>query len=336
MIDPERQILLWHLRTAQLADHKAMGERYRVCVDPIPGEGALAFDTRAAARLWLASKRRNLVRLVEIAAERQWHFETWALAEALWAYFTSNGNYDDAERCYRLAAAAAQTQGQPIAQIRMMLLLAQTLTDARSFAEAEATLETARALADAGLDDPDPALARPMLVLAGTGLEFTGRLCMKREQTALAQEWFEQALANAREQDRTAPEGNPRVVALQLWFLAQCRRALEDAAGAKAYFAQARELFRLADDTRTGMMLRIEETLFAVAEGEPGAVDRARDALALADEESLTLPVAQGWHELGLLSSGPHRTRYLQHALTLYRSIRDPAADEVRKLLEQP
>lgn len=334
MTEQEHQILSWHLRAAQLADHKAMGTRFRACVDPVAGDETIAFDSRGEARRWLASHRRNLVRLVELASEREWHFETWALAEALWAYFTANGSHEDAERCYRLAVAAAAAQADAVAQIRMMLMLAKTLTDARAFADAESTLDEARALADAGLDDPDPATALPMLGLAGTGLELTGRLHLRRGAFELAQSWFERALVNAQEQDRRSVDGNPRVLALQHRFLARCRAGLGDVEGARDHFALAGELFRQAEDARTGLILGIELALFDVANGMPEARDRAVEVLQLAEDDSLTLSAAQGWHELGRLVEEPQRLTFLRHALKLYKSIRDPDADEVQKLLE--
>lgn len=334
MTDQERQVLHWHLHRAQLADHAAMGERYRVCPEPIPDVASPPFESKTEARLWLAANRRNLVRLVALAHERGWHFETWALAEAMWAYFTSNGNYDDAERCYELAAAAAEAEGHRVAQIRMLLLLGQTLTDARSFAEAARILEQARNLADNGIDDPDPELAARMLVLAGTGLEFTGRLFLKLEQIEQARDWFDRALSNALEQDRRTDGGNPRVIGLQLWFLAQCHRALGDAVQATDYFDDARERLLQADDSRTGLMVRIDAMLYSLELDEPGAADQVRDALGLAEEQELTLPAAEGWHRFALLGPEHQRTESLQRALELYRAIRDPAADEVRKLLE--
>ncbi|MEU6861159.1 tetratricopeptide repeat protein [Glycomyces sp. NPDC046736] len=333
MTDEEHQILQWHLRTAQNADHKAMGQRYRVCPEPIPGVDGLEFATKVEARLWLASNRRNLVHLVETASARGRHFETWALAEALWAYFTSNGNYDDAERCYRLAAQAAVKDRNEVARLRMMLLLAQTLNDARSFDTAADVLAEIRELADAHLDDPDPQVADQMLALAGTGLEFTGRLALKRERHDEAFTWFAKALDNAREQDRRAP--NPRVVALQLWFLAKCHRALGRPDEAAEHFDRAADLLRAAGDSRTGVEVHIEASLFALERGEPDATEQVLAALDNAQDEELPQPAAAGWLDLARLSPPPRRTEYLQRALELYESIRDPAVDEVRALVEE-
>jgi len=322
MTDEQRQLVLWHLKRAQLADHKAMGERYRVWPQPIEDVNDPGFESKGQAQQWFRENRRNLVSLISLAAQHEWHFETWALAEAMWAYFTTGGQYEDAERCYRLASEAAAAQGDPAAQIRMTLLLAQTLTDALRFAEAEAALAGTRDLAQEFGD----------LVLIGTSLEFTGRLELKRDRPVQAKTWFERAKVNADKQIERKV-GGPRVLGLQLWFLAQVCVALGETDNALRLFGEARDQLALAKDWRTGVMVEIETGLFALRSGEDGAAQRVEDALGLAHDLGIALPEAQGWQQLALNGAEPERVERLEKALAIYESIGDAGADEVRKLL---
>lgn len=322
MSDEQRRLVRWHLKRAQLADHAAMGERYRVQRDPVEDVPDDGFTGKGEAQQWFRKERRNLVSLVGLAAQQQWHFEAWALAEALWAYFTTGGQYEDAEYVYRVAAEAAGADENPAAQIRMTLLLGQTLTDARRFTEAAQVLADALALAER-LGD---------LVLIGTALEFHGRLERKRERIESALAWFERAKENAHRQIETGV-GTSRVLGLQLWFIAQCRRDLGELDAAAELFEQARDQLALAKDWRTGVMVEIEAALLALRTGAEDAVVRVESALGLAQDLGITLPRAEGWHRFALLSGEPERTGYLEKALALYDAIGDPGADEVRTLL---
>ncbi|WP_030155450.1 tetratricopeptide repeat protein [Glycomyces sp. NRRL B-16210] len=322
MTDEQRQMVRWHLKRAQIADHAVMGERYRVQARPIEDVPVPPFTDKGEAQQWFREERRNLVSLTAFAAQNQWHFETWALAEAMWAYFTTGGQYEDAEYTYRLAAEAAEEDANPVAQIRMMLLLGQTLTDALQFTEAGRVLTDTLAAAERLGDH----------VLIGTALEFNGRLELKRERYATALAWFERATANAHKQIELGV-GTPRVLGLQLWFLAQSRRGLGELDLAAELFEQARDQLALANDWRTGVMVEIEAALLALRTDVDGAAGRVEDALGLAHDLGIALPLAQGRHQFALLSAEPERTEHLEKALALYESIGDAGADEVRKLL---
>lgn len=323
MTDEERQLIHWHLKRAQLADHKAMGDRYRVQPQPLADVTAPDFDNAGQALQWFRENRRNLVSLVGLAAQHGWHFEAWALPEAMWAYFTTGGQYEDAEHVYRIAAEAAAADERPDAQIRMMLLLDQTLTDATRFEEAEAALADTRALAEEYGD----------LVLIGTSLEFTGRLELKRDRPETALTWFQQAHENALLQVERGV-GNARVVGLQLWFLAQSHQALTNLGHAARLFEEARDELARVKDWRTGVMVEIDAALLSQWAEVPGAAKRVEDALGLAHDIGITLPEAQGWHRFALQSDEHDRTERLEKALALYESIGDASADAIRKLLQ--
>jgi len=323
MTDEERQLIRWHVKRAQLADRKAMGERYRVEPQPLADVEAPDFADPGQALQWFRDNRRNLVSLVGLAAQHGWNFEAWVLPEAMWAYFTTGGQYEDAEHCYRIAAEAAAVDEHPAAQIRMMLLLCQSLTDALRFDEAEAALADTRALAEEYGD----------LVLIGTSLEFTGRLELKRQRPETALTWFQQARENALLQVERGV-GGPRVVGLQLWFLAQCHQALLNMGHATRLFEEARDELARAKDWRTGVMVEIDAALLSQWADVPGAAKRVEDALGLARDLGITLPEAQGWHRFALQSNEPERTARLEKALALYESIGDAGADETRKLLQ--
>lgn len=323
MTDEQRQLIRWHLKRAQLADRKAMGERYRVQSEVLDRVEAPDFDGAGQALHWFRENRRNLVSLVGLAAQHEWNFEAWALPEAMWAYFTTGGQYEDAEHCYRIAAEAASADGRSDAQIRMMLLLCQTLTDALRFDEAEAALANTRDLAEKFGD----------LVLIGTSLEFSGRLELKRGRPEQAMIWFERANVNATQQNK-AGVGGPRVIGLQHWFLAQCYLALDETGNAAGLYESARDHLARAKDWRTGVMVEIDAALLSLQEEETEAAKRVEDALGLARDLGIELPEAQGWHRFALLSEEPERNTRLEKALAIYESIGDAGSDEIRKLLQ--
>ncbi|WP_199040666.1 hypothetical protein [Glycomyces salinus] len=325
MTDEQRQLVRWHLRKAQVADRLIMGERYRVQRDLVEGVETSGFEDDTEAQVWLASNRRNLLALIELAVSRQWNFEAWALAEAMWAYFTSSGTFDEAERCYRMAAGAAEQDGDTAAQIRMSLLAAQMLTDARRFDEGEAALAEIRRTAEEFGD----------LVLQGTALEFTGRLFQKRRLWDEAISWFEDALSNARMQVRELDDVGPRVVALQQRFLGQCYLAQGEVAIASRHLENARQGFAEVGDRRSGLMLEIDAALLALRKGSEGAAERVSGALELARDKGMLQPMADGLVEFALLTANPRRNELLREALKEYESMGDPAAGEVRRLIAE-
>jgi DNA-directed RNA polymerase specialized sigma24 family protein len=107
-----------------------LGQRERACREPIPDFGTEGFADVRQARSWIARNRRNLFAMLELAKGNQWHFEAWALAEAMWVYYRTSGLHNDAQRCYDIAIAEAAADGNAEAEATLQLMLSRVTSSA--------------------------------------------------------------------------------------------------------------------------------------------------------------------------------------------------------------
>ncbi|WP_026928633.1 hypothetical protein [Glycomyces tenuis] len=116
----------WYLRKAQLADHLVTGERSRACPEPIDDVETSGFDSADEAWAWLALNRWNLLSFVYTANAEKLYFESWAIAEAMWAYFSRNSDDPALASCYEYACHSALKTNDLMAgrQLRDLMLRA--------------------------------------------------------------------------------------------------------------------------------------------------------------------------------------------------------------------
>jgi tetratricopeptide (TPR) repeat protein len=335
--------LAWHTRRAQLADVAIMGPdrlryapRLPIRVDP-PG-----FDGSAEAMAWFRALHSTLQDLVHVATRHRWSDLSWALVEALWAYFANTAQDREAAACFRAALAIADG---PIPVAHLSSLLGMCLLKTEDFAEAGTVLDRGLAVATEALrafDEPAEALRCKALV--GTLAEVSGRLRMRERRLDEARDLLMTALANAEELRR------PRAVGIRLRALAE----LEQEEGA---FAEAERLWRLAasrladaGDERNAAGAELDIAMLHFRRGEADAlaeVDRAvaevsRSGLwhiAAETHERVALVMAERDPALqdeatGAARRRPHKERLLR-ALELYEAhgaLLD--ADRVRRTLD--
>ncbi|MEU5154126.1 AAA family ATPase [Glycomyces sp. NPDC021274] len=227
--------LAWHARRAQLADIAVMGRdrlryapRLPIRVDPP------AFGGSAEAMEWFRSLHTALQDSLRIAARHRWSDMTWALAEALWAYFANTAQDREAAACFRTALAVADG---PVAVAHLSSMLGMCLIKTEAFAEAGTVLDRGLVVATEALstvDDPADRLSCTYLV--GTLAEVLGRLRRREGRFAEARELLSMSLANAEEL------GRPRAIGIRL-------RAIAELLHDEGAFAEAERTWRLAIDS---------------------------------------------------------------------------------------
>lgn len=308
-----RQTIRWYVRRAQGADSSIMGDRLRLGKIPEDVESPEFADGKAALA-WFWEHHSVLMNAISIAAFHGWRWEAWSLAEAMWAYFSNTPSLAEAERCYRMAAAAADSAP---AESRILALLGKTLTDLGRFDEADQVLRRSLELAERE--------AHPALI--GTALELRGRLLHKSGRPAAAIPFYEVALANARSRRRVRAE------AWQLMFLGQAHRDLGEPAIAQEFFGTALDRFVEIDDARTAVLVRFESAMLDIAKHAPESVELAVQVIDWMHRLGLTSHEARSLERLGRVLGGDEGQRYLEDALQIHERFGNVEAERLRRQL---
>ncbi|MFE6688756.1 tetratricopeptide repeat protein [Streptomyces sp. NPDC057743] len=95
--------------------HHRLRRRYAFPPDPPP-----AFADETAALGWLDSERSNLMAMVRIAAERNWHLAAWQLVDAMFPLFLRLRPYDLWIEAHEIGLAAARRDGNRDGESRML------------------------------------------------------------------------------------------------------------------------------------------------------------------------------------------------------------------------
>ncbi len=141
-VTPVVRLLDFYLTSAAAA----MAELFPFDRDRLPEvdvacAAALRFADRAAALSWLDDERRNLVAVVDYAADHDRPEHTWKLAILLWRYFYTGGHLRDLTGTLRQAREALRGRGNTrwLAEVLLRLSIARTgsgaLAEARALAE---------------------------------------------------------------------------------------------------------------------------------------------------------------------------------------------------------
>jgi hypothetical protein len=88
-----RRVAEAYLRQAVYADHAVMGPRLRLAHHAWFAPEQSPFTTAAEALDWLETERRNLLGVVQEAAQRHWDSLVWWMCEALWALYLNRKHY---------------------------------------------------------------------------------------------------------------------------------------------------------------------------------------------------------------------------------------------------
>ncbi|WP_030157284.1 hypothetical protein [Glycomyces sp. NRRL B-16210] len=329
-----RDSLTWHVRRAQLADLAVMGDRARFAPDFGRRVRPPGFSGPAEAMEWLRTLYAALSVSVEIAADRLWTDEAWALAEALWAYFSNANRYREAVKCYRSALAVADG---PAVEAQLSALLGLSLIGCEEYVEAGQVLD--RGLAAAAEARGGPGLgrhARRWTELMGIVAEQLGRLRLRERRLDEADAYTDTAIACAEEIER------PRAVGIRLRVRAEILLARGDHLGAEREWRRAAVIFQGEKDDRNLIGTRLDLAMLHFSQ--------LRDAASLAEvDQFVATAIRKGlWqlaaetHERVAEVLVPHSNEdliarpeeRLERALHLYEAHGAPLdADRIRNAL---
>lgn len=200
-----RRVVDFYVAAAARADRLVLGQRFRLQEAPdapAPSEQRL-FGTRAEALEWLDAERSNLLAVLRMAADEDWHGAVWRLCESLWALYHSRKHYADWIESHRLGIEAARWEGRIDAEVRMRNQLARAHYSLGEYDLADRELGGAGELLGVVAD------AR----LPGIIWETQGLLCLARKRPAEAIALFERALR--------ANEGDTHGIVVQSYNLGQ-------------------------------------------------------------------------------------------------------------------
>jgi tetratricopeptide (TPR) repeat protein len=265
--------LAWHARRAQLADIAVMGRdrlryapRLPVRVDPP------AFGGSAEAMEWFRTLHPALQDSVRIAARHRWSDLTWALVEALWAYFANTAQDREAAACFRTALAVAD---DPIAIGQLSSMLGMSLLKTEEFGEAGTVLDHGLEVATAALrsvEDPSDHLRCKALI--GTLAEVLGRLRRRERRFEEAHDLLSMSLANAEDLQR------PKAVGIRLRALAELYQDQGECHQAEQTWELAVERSREAGDERNAVGAELDVAMLRFRRGDAEALAAVDGALA--------------------------------------------------------
>lgn len=331
LFNARKASLTWHIARAQHADRAVIADRARFAPDFTSRTDAPRFDGPAEALEWFRTLHSALSVSVRIAAEHRWSAEAWALAEALFAYFTNAKQHREAVDCYRSALAVAAS---PAAEAQLSALLGLGLIGVGDPIEAEQVLARgldaaaeARTAAGRGRYSAD----WPWLISIVN--EQLARLRLDRGRLDEATMYIEAAIANAEE------IGRDRSIGICLRVLAEIRKARGDRDGAAQAWRDAAERFTTVDDQRNLVGTRLDLAMLRLETfGEEPEALAEIDALAAQAHRDGWWQLAAETHErvAARLAPGTGRRERLETALRLFEAsgaILD--ADRVRRLLRE-
>jgi tetratricopeptide (TPR) repeat protein len=323
-----RDSLGWYVRRAQQADVAIMGDRQRYAPRFTGRVEPPDFGGSAEAVEWFRTMRTALPTAVRIAALHGWANESWALAEALWAYFSNISQHRHAAFCYRTALAAAPG---PVAEVQLSTMLAMSLTRADEFVEAGQVLQSALTVAEGGQEAAhDTADEQRFMALRGTVTEMLGRLYHRQRRFDEAIAFFEMALVNAEER------GRARAAGIQLRCLGEVRRDRGQPRLASRDWLRAAARFEEAGDARNLAETRLELALLDLRDRDPDRLDAVDQVVSWVSRLGLWESAGRAHEAVAALLQGTERRERLEAALECYAAhgaLID--ADRLRHQLEE-
>lgn len=307
-----RDALIWHIRRAQLADHAIMKARMRFA-PPLPRHiAAKPFTGEATAIEWFRTLYPVLHRSLLVTAKQRLHTDlTWALAEALWAFYANASRYEDAAEAYRAARAVADG---PHAEAHLSSLLAMCLIRIGGFDEAEQVLDHAMEALESAPPAADRAEAVDRTRLKGIVTEAFGRLRQGQGRFDDARDVL------LRSCEYMAEAGESRAVGIRLRVIAETYQAEGRFEDAVATWTQAAEQFDPGTDWRNRNGALLDIAMLRLRRGDTGVVPEIDDLLKPFEQGGYWQTVAET-HERVAEATGedgnPDRDR-LERALRLF------------------
>ncbi|GGI68984.1 NTPase [Saccharopolyspora subtropica] len=318
-----RGLVEWYRRQGAYADRKVTEpSRLRVSDDEVTGENPF---TREEALEWLERERTNLIAMVRVAAEHDWHSAVISLCEGpLWALHNQHKHYSETLRAFETAVASARAEQNGVAEARMRSLRSQLLVECGHVDEA--LDESSRAVEVA-----ERAGHRRVLASA---LEFHGKALHARGAFAEAIGFFE------RSRRLNEELGRPRGVALQEYLIGKALCGAGRYGEALAVLEAALEgIAQFPEDTRTPARIRV-----AAARAHQGlgqhevAIELLEAAISATRERQASFDLAEPLVLLAdaLAACGRDGSREcLEEALAIYEQAHSPKADDVRHKLTE-
>lgn len=323
--DLERALIGWYLRQAAAHD-RALTDRWRVA--PVFAEVEPATKSGAAALVWLAAERENVVAAARRAVELGLDELVWQFPIALWGILHRRGLYDIWLDLHRLALDAVERVGN---QAGRMQLLSQLGTAHLRLGELDAAEQCFRASLQIA-EEIGHGLGRQ------SALEWLGQVALRRGDPETACRLYDQSW----EVTLTAVpvKARPRAFALLHMKYARAHNvagrfaeAREHAEQGLAFFADGAE-----SDNHAKMRWELAKALRGVgrpAEALP-VFQQAADILA---GDNSVESLARVFEDLAATheSCGSRRlaVQYYEQAEQRYRSIGHPRADEVRAIIDR-
>jgi DNA-binding SARP family transcriptional activator/tetratricopeptide (TPR) repeat protein len=143
-----RRLLDHYLAAARTWCARAFNSETEADWPPVPAAAVPQPESEQQALELLRQEYHNLVAAARVAGEQGWHAHCWQLALALQPYLSVLNYSGEAERLYRLALRAAQSENDPRAQAAVLGALAIVCRETGSTAEATELLEQAIALTE--------------------------------------------------------------------------------------------------------------------------------------------------------------------------------------------
>lgn len=312
----------WYLYTADAVDRLLAPQRRHVPLDP-PGADIhpLTFDQYEDALNWCEAERPNLLAAIDQAATIGANDIAWKLPVALIMFFHWRKHRMNRLSTTLTALDAARRAQDRYGEAWSLICLGGAYADLRRFDEAAAQYEQAQAICHEIGDRQGEGMS---LVNISYALRSSGR-------HAEAIDYAERALPIWREiNDR-------RNEVITLAVLADASFGLDRLTEALSYYEQALPIAQEVDAENEGVCLhglgKVHQRL-----GDTGdAIAFFERAVALRREIGDREGQAQTSHALGgVLRDTGHTERAretLTEALTIFESLEDPTADEVRREL---
>jgi tetratricopeptide (TPR) repeat protein/transcriptional regulator with XRE-family HTH domain len=318
-----RRLLLWYLHTAAAADRVLAPQRRHPGIEPSEAYSRpLDFADYAQALDWYDTECANLASLASQAAESGQHAMAWQLPNAAWSYFALRKPWAEWIRACQAGLTGAQRGRDKTGEAWMLSSLSAAYNDLGRYEESRdccvRALDIRRQLGDQHGEC--------------SCLHNLGILCRQLKMTGDAIVWSQRALTLSRH------IGNRRAAYAALTNLGETYRDAERYEEALGCFQEALHACRQIGDSyaEAHVLDGIGATCLALSH-----FDRARDTLtqalharqAIGDrhgEATTLLHLGELYRRTGMQDDA---TRQWRDALTICEELRDPRADEFRKLL---
>ena len=317
-------LLEWYLGAVRRADRAISVSRLRIDQEDDSRSRTDLPDlaTPAAATVWYLTERRNIVPLLEAAADLGLHRHVWRIAEALWLPLSSLRLYSDWVTCDSLGVVAAGACDNPAAEARLRSHLARAYAD-----------QGRHALASEEMSRAEQCLrAKAHPELAASIDEFRGVCALRRGDLRDAK----RLLALARK--RMSHLHNERGVAIVDMHLAGVFNRQEARRRALKFADRAIQGFELIGDEVNLAKAHLARTRALVgAKDSKGAVPellitirRLRDAGLRFDEANAHEMAAE---ELQAVGDEDASANHVQRAYQIYRDLGHARAENLESSL---